>query len=86
MDSKERKMNRPCLSQGATVADYKAAFAEWQTQAYDFSNLVDARVEEQFNLTDGGDLCYNFLEQGTISLHLSVDEAARIVAQNITQA
>jgi len=53
---------------------------------HDFAKLVDARVEEQYGITDGGDLCYNLQESGVIREDASVDEAARIVAMHIEQA
>ena len=51
-----------------------------------FADEVDARVEEQYGLLDGGDLCYNLQESGVIPENASVDEAARIVAMHISQA
>jgi hypothetical protein len=51
-----------------------------------FCSLVDKRVEEQYDLTDGGDLCFNLLEAGVIAEDASVDEAARIVAMHLMQA
>jgi hypothetical protein len=52
----------------------------------DFCALVDARVEEQYGLTDGADLCFNLLESGVIAEDASIDEAARIVAMHLEQA
>ena len=57
-----------------------------QTPRATFTDKVDARVEEQFGLLDGGDLCYNLLESGVVREDMGVDEAARIVAQHILQA
>lgn len=54
--------------------------------AHDFSELVDSRVEEQYGLQDGGDLCYNLIEQGVIDMSKGADEAARIVAMHMVQA
>lgn len=51
-----------------------------------FTDLVEARVEEQYGLLDGGDLCFNLIEQGVISEEHGVDEAARIVAMHMEQA
>ena len=51
-----------------------------------FCKLVGRRVEEQFDLDDGDDLCFNLLESGVIREDASVDEAARIVAMHIQQA
>jgi hypothetical protein len=51
-----------------------------------FCDLVEKRVEEQYDLTDGGDLCFNLLESGVIAPDASVDEAARIVAMHMEQA
>ena len=52
----------------------------------DFCALVDKRVEEQYDLTDGGDLCFNLLESRAIPEAATVDEAARIVAMHLLQA
>lgn len=52
----------------------------------DFCDQVEQRVEEQFGEQDGGDLCFNLIEQGVISESMGVDEAARIVAMHIQQA
>jgi len=52
----------------------------------EFCRAVDARVEEQYEIQDGGDLCYNLIDMGVISMDDGVDEAARIVAQHIEQA
>jgi len=52
----------------------------------DFCDQVEARVEEQFGELDGGDLCFNLMEEGVISESMGVDEAARIVAMHIQQA
>lgn len=51
-----------------------------------FTDLVEDRVEEQYGLLDGGDLCFNLIEQGVISEEHGVDEAARIVAMHMEQA
>lgn len=51
-----------------------------------FCEAVDKRVEEQYNLQDGGSLCYNLMELGVIPEGTSVDEAARIVAMHMQQA
>jgi len=59
---------------------------EQHASMHDFSCKVDERVEEQFGLLDGGDLCYNLIEQGVVREEMGVDEAARIVAQHILQA
>ena len=53
---------------------------------HDFANKVDARVEEQYGLEDGGDLCYNLVEMGVIDPEVGVDEAARVVAVHLMQA
>ena len=53
---------------------------------HEFCDKVNARVEEQFDLEDGGDLCFNLLEMGVVREDMSVDEAARIVAQHLLQA
>ena len=51
-----------------------------------FCDKVEKRVEEQYGLTDGADLCFNLLESGVIPEDASVDEAARIVAMHMAQA
>ena len=51
-----------------------------------FTQQVDARCEEQFDVQDGGDLCFQLMEMGVIRESMGVDEAARIVAQHILQA
>ncbi len=51
-----------------------------------FCYAVDDIVEIMYGETDGGDLCYNLLEQGVVTLDMSPDQAARIVAQHIQQA
>jgi hypothetical protein len=53
---------------------------------HDFSEKVDKIVEEQYGFYDGGDLCYNLVEQGAIDMAQGEDCAARIVAQHIQQA
>lgn len=57
-----------------------------EEEEVNFTALVDARVEEQYGLTDGGDLCFNLLESRVIPEDASVDEAARIVAMHLMQA
>lgn len=57
-----------------------------EEQEVDFCDLVDKRVEEQYDLEDGGSLCFNLLESGVIPENASVDEAARIVAMHLMQA
>jgi hypothetical protein len=52
----------------------------------DFCTLVGNRVEEQYDVQDGGDLCYNLIGTGVIREDMGVDEAARIVAQHVLQA
>lgn len=51
-----------------------------------FCEAVGARVEEQYELYDGADLCFNLKETGIIRTNASVDEAARIVAMHLAQA
>lgn len=79
-------MPRPYLSQYATVAEFRESFDLWHIKLHGFSQQVDARVEEQYDLQDGGDLCYNLLDTGVISETATVDEAARIVAMHLEQA
>jgi hypothetical protein len=90
MDSKEQQMDRPYLSHFATVAEFSAAFSEWEGEQekieVNFCSLVAARVEEQFGLQDGADLCFNLQEARVIAEDASIDEAARIVAMHMLQA
>lgn len=83
-------MDRPYLSHFATVAEFRAAFSEWEGEQekieVNFCSLVEARVEEQFGLQDGADLCFNLLEARVIAEDASIDEAARIVAMHMLQA
>lgn len=79
-------MPRPVPSQFANSTDYRAAADLWHTKLHGFSMMVDRRVEEQYGFEDGGDLCYNLLDSGTIPETATVDEAARIVAMHIGQA
>ena len=53
---------------------------------HDFSERVDKIVEEQYDCSDGGDLCYNLIESGVVDMALGEAAAARIVAQHIQQA
>lgn len=52
----------------------------------EFCDKVSAVCEEQYDIKDGGDLCWNLIEQGVISMADGVDTAARVVAQHIQQA
>ena len=56
------------------------------TEPMYFIRDVDARVEEQYGIQDGGDLCHDLLASGTIQMSKGVDEAARIVAMHLMQA
>lgn len=51
----------------------------------DFCDLVDEKVEREYGLEDGGDLCFNLLESGEIWVSDGVDKAAQIVAQRLLQ-
>lgn len=53
---------------------------------YQFTQAVGDRVDEQYGLADGDDLCHSLIEAGIITLSMSTDEAARIVAQHMMQA
>lgn len=54
---------------------------------HDFCDQVDEVVSNEYNLDDGGDLCWNLIEQGTIDLKKhDVQAAAAIVAQHLEQA
>lgn len=52
----------------------------------DFCSHVENRVKEQYDLDDGGDLCFSLMEMGVIAEDASIDEAARIVAMHMEQA
>lgn len=52
----------------------------------EFCKKVDTVASKQYNVEDGGDLCYNLLEQKVIALKDGVLNAARIVAQYYKQA
>ena len=92
MDSnnKEHTMTRPYLSQYATVAEFRAAFSEWEGEVekteVNFCQLVATRVKEQYDLDDGADLCFNLMEAKVIAEDATIDEAARIVAMHMLQA
>lgn len=79
-------MPRPSQSQFSNSSDYFAAADLWHSRLHGFAMQVEARVEEQYDVTDGGDLCYNLMDQGTIPETATVDEAARIVAMHLLQA
>ncbi len=79
-------MPRPLPSQFTDPQKFAEASDLWHNKLHGFAAMVDARVEEQYDLTDGGDLCYNLQESGVIPQDASVDEAARIVAMHIEQA
>lgn len=53
---------------------------------HDFASKVDVIVEQQYDITDGGDLCYNLMESGVIPADATVEQAARTVAQHLLQA
>lgn len=59
---------------------------EQHASMHDFSEKVDKICEEQYEVVDGGDLCYNLVEVGEINMADGEDNAARIVAQRILQA
>lgn len=79
-------MPRPLPSQFTDPQKFSEAADLWHTKLHSFSSMVDARVEEQYDLEDGGDLCYNLMESGVIPENANVDEAARIVAMHLLQA
>jgi hypothetical protein len=57
-----------------------------EQEEVNFCDLVDAYCEKHYDVTDGGDLCFNLLESGVIPEDASVEHAARIVAQHLLQA
>ncbi len=50
-----------------------------------FCDEVGAKVEKDYGLLDGDDLCYNFVESGQVKMDEGVDRAAQIVAQALSQ-
>ena len=52
---------------------------------YEFSNAVGDVVLKEYDLDDGADLCFNFVELGRIDMADGVASAAHIVAQNMEQ-
>lgn len=42
-------------------------------------------VRDEYDLEDGNDLCFNFVELGRIDMADGISSAARIVAQNLEQ-
>jgi hypothetical protein len=79
-------MPRPTRQQFPAAGEYAARLSYWHEKLQALAEKVDACVEEQYGLTDGGDLCYNLMDSGTIPEDATVDEAARIVAQHLLQA
>lgn len=51
-----------------------------------FCERVAAMVSKDYDLEDGGSLCFNLLEMGRIPEDASIEAAARIVAQHLLQA
>ena len=51
-----------------------------------FCQRVADVVLRDYDLEDGGDLCFTLLERGTIPEDASIAQAARIVAQHLLQA
>lgn len=79
-------MPRPTRSQFANTEDFQLAHSAWHMKLHEHAKLVDKRVEEQYDIQDGGDLCYNLMDMGEIPEDSTVDESARIVAMRIEQA
>ena len=50
-----------------------------------FCAEVGKYVSENYELDDGGDLCYNLMEMGVIPKDATVVEAGEIVAQHMEQ-
>ena len=51
-----------------------------------FCTQVEALVKERYGEDDGGDLCWNLIEQGVISMADGVDRATLTVAMHLLQA
>lgn len=52
----------------------------------EFCKQVDELAETQYDVIDGGDLCFNLLRVGVVLQSEGVPLAARIVAQHIIQS
>jgi len=52
---------------------------------HDFCDEVSQLVEDEYDLTDGDDLCFSLIEQGVIDMRDGVKAAARVVAQHMLQ-
>lgn len=79
-------MPRPTRSQFANSEDYNLAATAWHVKLHELAQKVDKIVEEEYDILDGGDLCYNLIESGVISEDEDPRQAARVVAQHIEQA
>ena len=79
-------MPRPSRSQFPTTEEFQLAHSAWHMKLHEHAQLVDKQVEEQYDIQDGGDLCYNLMDMGEIDEDSTVEESARIVAQRIEQA
>lgn len=53
---------------------------------FEFSKAVGKAVEQDYGIQDGSDLCFNLVESGDIKISDGIADAARVVAQNISQA
>lgn len=51
-----------------------------------FIDAVDKVCSDCYEVEDGGDLCYNLMEQDVITMSMGVDLAAQVVAQHVQQA
>lgn len=56
-----------------------------QQQMLEFCAQVEQEVFKQCGSADGGDLCFNLLEQGVIKMEQGVARAAQQVAQYLAQ-
>lgn len=52
----------------------------------EFCRQVDEKVEALYDVTDGGDLCWNLIDLGVVEESAGVGVAAQIVAQHLLQA
>jgi hypothetical protein len=51
----------------------------------EFSGWIGAAVRKLYHLEDGADLAFNLLEAGELTVDMSVETAAQIVAQHLEQ-
>jgi hypothetical protein len=55
------------------------------SELYPFVDEVDRLVKENYQLDDGGDLCFGLIAQQVVDMKAGPVVAARIVAQHMLQ-